>query len=395
MMGNNQPTTAVIRATTTGDYIISSITIRDRLIKNCISNHIKKIIVIAPDAQKKPPYIEYANENSAHVEYIGLLEQANINADEKVIYIQDGYLMRMSVLNDFIVSEVKVMRYTAGADNIVSTDSFIIQSETSYSTAEIFAVKPFDILKINRNNLQAARSRLFKWLNKPSDGFVSRTLNRPISTFFSKIFIEYPIHPVYFTGFTGLLAIIMTYVLLTGGEEGIVWGCLLFHAASVADGIDGEIARAKYLASLKGAKIDTTIDMMTNILFMGGMSYALWNAYGNEYLILGIYVVVLALMGITLMSTLLYFGPGGGRFDVLSITIRQRFIHKPYLLSVFNFCNYFLKRDAFAFIFAVYSLLGLGKYIPEFLIFGLVIWNLAIILNAPSILKTKPITPKA
>ncbi|MCF6215531.1 MAG: CDP-alcohol phosphatidyltransferase family protein [Emcibacter sp.] len=394
MTGKFKPTVAVIKADTNGDHIISTISVRNRLIKTCIASKITKIIILVSEGQEKPPYIEYANENSANVEYLSLAEHAKVDMGEKAIYLQDGFLVHTALLNDFLASEARIMKSPTGEKNIFSKDSFTQQAETSYAKIEIFAVKPFNILAIQQHNLREARSRLFKWLSKPSDGYISRTLNRPISTLFSKFFAEYPIHPIYFTGFTALLAILMIYILVTGGEQGILWGCLLFHAASVADGIDGEIARAKFLSSLNGAKIDTTIDMITNILFMGGMSYALWNTYGDEYLILGIYVIILALMGIISMTSLLYFGPGGGRFDILSITIRQRFANKPHLLRIFNFCNYFLKRDAFAFLFAVFALLGLAKYIPEFLIFGLVIWNLAIILNAPSILKSKPVASK-
>ncbi len=385
------PTTAVIRTNARGNYIVSSISIRDRLIKSCVSCNIKRIIVIGPSDGKKTSYLEYANEKSSTIEHVDNASQVNISDREVPIYIEDGFLLHTSMLEEFITSgAIKMLSPTSGKC-IFSKNDFH-QLDQTQSKDEIFEGNPFNIIEIQSENIGEARSRLFKWLSKKTDGYISRKLNRPISSIFSKFFAEYPISPVYFTAVTALLAALMTYVLITGGETGIVWGCVLFHVASVADGIDGEIARAKYQISLSGAKLDTTIDMITNILFMGAMSYALWNTYGDQYLILGVYVVTLALMGVLLMTALLYFGPGGGRFDILSTTIRNRFQYKPRLLKIFNFCNYFLKRDAFAFLFAVYGLLGLGKYIPEFLIFGLVIWNLAIIMNAQLILKSKRVT---
>lgn len=386
------PTTAVIRATAQGNLIVSSISIRNRLIKSCVSCSIKRIIVIASSEDEKTSYIENANEKSSTIEHVGDISQININDSEVVLYIEDGFLLHTSLLEEFITSGGIVMKSPSNGQNIFSKNSFGKPDQMARTTDEIFEADPFKIFVIQHNNLNEARSQLFKWLSKKSDGFISKTLNRPISTFFSRFFAEYPIPPIYFTAVTALLAALMTYVLIIGGESGILWGCVLFHVASVADGIDGEIARAKYQISLNGAKLDTTIDMITNILFMGAMSFALWNTYGNEYLILGIYIVILAISGVLLMTALLYFGPGGGRFDVLANTIRNRFVDKPRSLKVFNFCNYFLKRDAFAFLFAVYGVLGLGKYIPEFLIFGLVIWNLAIILNARLILKSKRVT---
>lgn len=382
------PSTAVIKSDANGDHIVSSISVRDRLIKSCVSCGIKEIIVVGSSDRKKLSYIEYANEKSATVKYIDSEAQINISDREKTIYIEDGFLLHTALLEEFINSNCNIMKSPASGKVIFSKTRFAEPDLSSPS----FEVDPFHIFEIRSDNLKEARSKLFKWLSKKTDGFISKTLNRPVSTFFSRFFADYPIRPVYFTAVTALLAGLMTYVLVKGGETGILWGCILFHVASVADGIDGEIARAKYLISLKGAKIDTTIDMITNILFMGGMSYALWDTYGDEYLILGVYVVTLALAGVLLMTALLYFGPGGGRFDVLSVTIRGRFTDRPHLLNIFNFCNYFLKRDAFAFLFAVFGLLGFGKYIPEFLIFGLVIWNLAIIMNAQLILKSERIT---
>lgn len=393
-VGAFKPTTAVIRAADQEDYIVSSISVRDRLVKTCVASGIKRIIIIAPENDvtsrpEKAPYIAYANESSSTVEHVNTAEDLTISDQESLLYIEDGFLLHTSLLDDFVSSGAKVLKSPSSPKNIFSRDNFTLQADTTYGVSEIFNGTPFHIFDMKDGHRAEARSRLFKWLSKDSDGFISKTLNRPVSTFFSRFFAEYPIAPAYFTAVTALLAALMTYVLIIGGEAGILWGCILFHVVSVADGIDGEIARAKFQSSLSGAKLDTTIDMITNILFMGTMSYALWNTYGDTYLTLGIYIVLLALTGVMLMTMLLYFGPGGGRFDILAETIRAHYMTRPFLLKVFNFCNYCLKRDAFAFIFAVFGLFGFGKYIPEFLIFGLVVWNLAIITNARSILTTK------
>lgn len=388
-VGMFTPTTAIISAAPEGELIVSAISVRDRLVKNCISNDIKKIIILDPAGTTEKSRVEYANEKSATVEYVKDITAANISPRDTVLYVEDGFLVHNSLLQTFLTSGAKVLKEPFSGRIIFARDKFETQADTIYSENEILSGNPFHIYPIQALNLDEARTRLFKWLDKPSDGFISRTLNRPVSTFFSKFFADYPIHPAYFTALTALLAGLMTYVLITGGESGILWGCILFHVVSVADGIDGEIARAKFQASLGGAKLDTTIDMITNILFMGSLSYALWNTYGDEYLILGVYIVLLAMLGVSLMTSLLYFGPGGGRFDILASTIRMHYLGRPVLLKIFNFCNYCLKRDAFAFIFAVFGLLGLGRYIPEFLIFGLTIWNFAIILNARTILKLK------
>jgi len=395
-IGALKPITAVINSNIRGDYIISSISIRDRLVKNCVAAGIKRIIILLPKApmstaQEIKPYIEYADEKSSTVEHVTEAAQIKISEREHSIYLEDGFLTHTSLLNNFIISKARVLKNPSNQKNIFSKDDFTIQAATTYTEEALFDCNPFFILEMNDHNAHEARTRLFKWLSKESDGFISKTLNRPVSTIFSKFFAEYPIHPIYFTGVTGIFAALMTYVLITGGEAGMVWGCILFHITSVVDGIDGEIARAKFQASIKGGKLDTTIDMITNILFMGAMSYALWATYGNDYLTLGVYIVALAMLGVALMTMLMFFGPGGGDFDVLANIIKKRLEDKPRLLKIFNFSNYCLKRDFFAFLFAVLGVMGGAKYIPEFLIFGLLIWNLAIILNARSIVDLKEV----
>jgi len=390
--GPLKPSSAIIRARTQGDFVISAISIRDRLIKNCISSDIKTIIVLVPAEQKKPPCIEYANEKSSTVEYVDAASLVNVPDLQNALYIEDGFLLRTSLLDDFLAADSKVMKSPTSDRIIFSKGGFVPEAAPQYAPDEIFDYDPFYVLEIREDNCREARSRLFKWLSKDSDGFISKKLNRPVSSIFSKFFADYPLPPLYFSAATAFFALLMTYVLIGGGETGILWGCILFHVTSVVDGIDGEIARAKFQASEKGAKIDTTVDMITNVLFMGTMSYALWSTYGNSYLILGIYIVVLAMIGVSLMTLLVYFGPGGGDFDILAGIIKKRFEGKPRLLKIFNFSNYCLKRDFFAFLFAVLGLLGLGKYIPEFLIFGLIIWNIAIILNARAILTLKEVT---
>ncbi len=377
-----------------GNLIVSAISIRDRLVKNCIAYGIKKIIIIGAAGEDKKTYQEYANEKTSTVTHINSLEQFDMDDKEPIIFIEDGFLLHSNLLEEFIASQAVTMVNPKNGKNIFLKKGIYQQGNTTSPNDEKFEPDPFYIFEVQDDNLKEARSNLFKWLGKESDGFISKTLNRPVSTFFSRFFADFPIQPVYFTAVTALIAALMAYVLFFGGNERIVWGCILFHIASVADGIDGEIARAKFLSSLSGAKIDTTIDMITNILFMAGLSFSLWDIYGDSYLILGVYIVLLALMGVIMMTGLLYFGPGGGRFDVLSDTIRLRFKDRPDLMKIFNFCNYFLKRDAFAFIFAVFGLLGLGKNIPDLLIFGLIVWNIAIILNARAIVKTPQISSK-
>jgi CDP-L-myo-inositol myo-inositolphosphotransferase len=126
--------------------------------------------------------------------------------------------------------------------------------------------------------VDAAR-RIVAATGKPGDGIVSRHINRPVSQAFSGLLLRWPgIRPIHATWATAALAIGMLFSLLLGGAAGLVAGAVLFQAASIADGVDGEIARATFRTSAQGAKLDSLVDAATNIGFVGGVAVNLYRA---------------------------------------------------------------------------------------------------------------------
>jgi CDP-L-myo-inositol myo-inositolphosphotransferase len=108
---------------------------------------------------------------------------------------------------------------------------------------------------------------------KAGDGLVSRWLNRPISQRLTWLVLAIPgIRPVHVTIFNALLATPMFLCLVFGGHTGLLIGAILFQAASVLDGVDGEMARATWRTSREGATMDSAVDMATNFLFVLGLT---------------------------------------------------------------------------------------------------------------------------
>jgi CDP-L-myo-inositol myo-inositolphosphotransferase len=68
----------------------------------------------------------------------------------------------------------------------------------------------------------------------------------------------------------------MTLCLLGGTQRGLIVGALLFQAASIFDGVDGEIARATFRTSARGAMLDSLVDAATNIACIGGVTFNLY-----------------------------------------------------------------------------------------------------------------------
>ena len=106
-----------------------------------------------------------------------------------------------------------------------------------------------------------ARRRLLSRLSgKGEDGFVSRLINRPVSTRISAWLSSTSITPDQITVASFLIALAGAALLATGKAALTVAGGLAVQASSILDGCDGEIARLKHRATRRGAWLDTILD---------------------------------------------------------------------------------------------------------------------------------------
>ena len=83
-------------------------------------------------------------------------------------------------------------------------------------------------------------------LVKAEDGPVSRSLNRPLSTRISMLLARARLPPDLVTWLAFALGLVAGLLLASGQGRA---GALVTHAASVLDGVDGELARLQLRAS--------------------------------------------------------------------------------------------------------------------------------------------------
>ena len=153
------------------------------------------------------------------------------------------------------------------------------------------------------DELRRASTVIIAATAKPGDGIVSRHINRPISQALSKLLLRFPaIRPIHATVGTALLAIAMAAALLFGGKAGLIWGAMLFQAASIFDGVDGEIARATFRTSARGAMLDSLIDAATNLAFIAGVAVNLHLQGDSTAAIAGGIAMALLALGLTLIG---------------------------------------------------------------------------------------------
>src|SRR5215469_4166839 len=199
-------------------------------------------------------------------------------------------------------------------------------------------------------------------MSKPQDGFVSRFLNRPISSRVTRVLAKFPIHPSAFTASIFVLPLVAAVFLLRGDYLSVLVGAAIFQVFSILDGCDGEIARAKNLESKFGERLDNVCD------FLGSLIYVLALGSGLHYFKEG---VVCALL-IAANELVLRFGTGAKL--VASEDFHESFYARHHgmighsgLLDLSERFVWWLfqltKRDVAIFFFLLLALLNLSPWI--------------------------------
>jgi phosphatidylglycerophosphate synthase len=125
------------------------------------------------------------------------------------------------------------------------------------------------------NQIDEIEKQFLRGSGKSQDGFVSRYLNRPISRVVTLLLLRFPTTPNAWTLLILPLPIVASLILLHGTYWSFFWGLMLFQVFSVLDGCDGEIARAKFLESESGRRLDYLCDVFSNILLAIGLGCGL------------------------------------------------------------------------------------------------------------------------
>lgn len=215
---------------------------------------------------------------------------------------------------------------------------------------------------------------------KPGDGLVSRWLNRPISQRITWAVLFIPgIRPIHVTIVNALIAVPMLLLLLSGGHQGLILGAILFHTASVVDGVDGEMARATFRISRQGATLDSLIDMAINFLFVAGLTVHLAMRDGGAIGWIGAWAIGAMIVGNVLIARRVRAQGAPLGFDLF-----KRRDHRigGFVDLVYWIVQVLSARDCFAFLFMVLTLLGQER-VALFIFAGVAVVWFGYVLIAP------------
>ena len=209
--------------------------------------------------------------------------------------------------------------------------------------------------------VRAAEGELVEALRKPIDGFMARHLNRYVSLFFTARLMHTGLTANHVSYFNMALGVTAAAVCAQGGWLfGAIAG-LILELQSILDGVDGELARLKYLRSRLGEWLDTLSDDFGTCMWLAGMTINLargGSAWAPWVGAIGVAAMLAGQAGSYWLLLRVYHSG-----DLLAI--KWDYDPRPNAASgatqaswFVRFVYYMMKRDSFVTMFCVLALLG-------------------------------------
>jgi phosphatidylglycerophosphate synthase len=217
------------------------------------------------------------------------------------------------------------------------------------------------------SEIVASEKHLLRHIGKSQDGMVAKFLNRPISRIITRLLLKLPITPNAWTILIFALAPVAFVFLVRGDYTGFLVGSALFQLINILDGCDGEIARAKYLDSERGQRLDAFCDFVANLIFVLCLGIGLFRQPSVSANIRFVYLL-------ESLITFFIMAGGVGRFlmpllarDTTRVVSRRqedfnladRFFGRALTAFIFQITQ----RDVIYFVFLLLAIAGLASWI--------------------------------
>jgi phosphatidylglycerophosphate synthase len=234
--------------------------------------------------------------------------------------------------------------------------------------------------------------RLLKASGKPQDGWLSRHVHRKISRVFSYVFLQLGLSANVATVLTFAVGALGAWLMAQTSHATMIAGALLYWGSSIADGIDGEMARLTMTESAFGEQLDTGVDQATHLLALAGAGVGWWRQGVTPA---GLAVVIFVAAGTPLVllwaMALVRRARGTTQFFVVTKPIElavERAARDTGSLVLRAAASVFIlfRREAFSFTFFLVSLLtGLRLVVPALVGSALLIVSLTFAFYRPAL----------
>jgi choline kinase/phosphatidylglycerophosphate synthase len=201
-----------------------------------------------------------------------------------------------------------------------------------------------------------AERRLLQATRKPTDGPVSRWINRPISIATSRWLARAHVTPNMMTTLVLVIGLIAAALMTSTDWRLLAIAGVLVQLASIWDGCDGELARVSLRASRFGAWYDTLTDNVRYAGMVFACSIGLYRRYDHVlFLLLGVVFLIAAAHLVAVMSAHLRNtrAPGTHLVVVARVEDQQDALRESRGLAALLKLKVIVKQDVLAVIAAV------------------------------------------
>jgi phosphatidylglycerophosphate synthase len=216
-----------------------------------------------------------------------------------------------------VSSEVAAL-YAAGEEALPRLLQSITEPEKLLVHHDSPVLPEFLLAPTTEAERKYAERLLLLSLLKPTDGIISRHLNRPISLRVTQWLLPTSFTPNQMTLVAAVFGVIGSILAWNGHYWGLVLAALFLQIQSILDGCDGEIARLKHLKSRLGEWLDQVFDDLINISFLFAVGHGLAQQ-GSSF---AWTVALISLVSHTLYQLSLYtafWTKAGGRGSVTAL----------------------------------------------------------------------------
>lgn len=233
-----------------------------------------------------------------------------------------------------------------------------------------------------RAGRRLAAKTVLKRTAKATDGWVARNCNRPISRAISGVLLSMRLNAWHASMITLAVGLMAAMLAVRPGYVALVGTGLLFQLASVLDGVDGEMARATLTESESGARLDTLVDHITYVACFVGLAIG-WVREGVGSQALWWMLAVLAALAVSIVRGARFVSRhapetrGGAAFVNRALRRAARDSGGPVLWIVAASFE-IIRRDLFAVVFLIVTLLGRRELVPGLVAGGVVLANAAL-----------------
>jgi len=210
-----------------------------------------------------------------------LVRDGRVTALSKNLENYNAYDTGMFVCSPYIFEVLK--KTTGRHKNSLSDGMRIFVSEGRLRTLDIKGNLWADC--DTWEDIKFARNKFLNHLSKGGDGLISKYLNRKVSTLISRYIVNTPITPNAISLIILLMSIPTFFLLATGIYPWLILGGFLIQFMSILDGVDGEIARMKFLGSKWGGYLDANLDKYIDTAAVTGMTLGYLKTTGNIWII--------------------------------------------------------------------------------------------------------------